>query len=150
MSGRRQPQQEIATPTVERLDYDRFFAPRPEARGQVESVSEDTPSTPAEEAAIERAYRDPVETVAEDSTLQQVGGAIGGAVTGLARGAGGLVAGVSQGVYEQLPAASDVGAAVGRAGVGAVAGLGGAIYEGIAGGEQTDEPIDRQGTSAGD
>jgi hypothetical protein len=88
-----------------------------------------------------------IETVAEDSTLQQVGGAIGGALGGiaggLARGAGGIVGGVAQGIGEQLPAASDVGAAVGRAGVSAVAGLGGAIYEGLAGGEQEDEPLDR-------
>ena len=91
--------------------------------------------------------RGQVETIAEDSTLQQVGEALGGAVTGLARGAGGLVAGVAQGIGRQLPSASDVGAAVGRAGVSAVAGIGGAIYEGIAGGEQADEPIDRQGTT---
>ena len=88
-----------------------------------------------------------IETVAEDSTLQQVGGAIGGALGGLAgglaRGAGGIVGGVAQGIGEQLPAASDVGAAVGRAGVSAVAGLGGAIYEGIAGGEPEDQPLER-------
>lgn len=128
-----------------------------EALGQedlpFQAIAEGTPE--AGERAL-REFRDSpiastgagqVDTIAEESTLQQVGGALGGAVTGavtgLARGAGGLVSGVAQGIGEQLPAASDVGAAVGRAGVRAVAGVGGAIYEGIAGGEPEDQPLDR-------
>ena len=131
MSGRPSPQQQQRG-----LEFDRFFAERP---GQTPPPAQGTPAG--------RPGGGQIETVAEDSTLQQVGGAIGeavtGAVTGLARGAGGIVGGVAQGIGEQLPAASDVGAAVGRAGVRAVAGVGGAIYEGIAGGEPEDQPLER-------
>lgn len=87
--------------------------------------------------------RGQVETVAEETTLQQVGGAVGGVVSGAARLAGGAIGGVGQGVYEQLPSAGDVGAAVGRGGVRAVAGVAGAVYEGLVGGEPEEEPIDR-------
>jgi len=90
-----------------------------------------------------------VDTIAEESTLQQVGGAVGGVVSGAARLAGGAIGGVGQGIYEQLPSAGDVGAAVGRGGVRAVSGVAGAVYEGLVGGQEEDEPIDRQGSSAG-
>ena len=87
--------------------------------------------------------RGQVETVAEETTLQQVGGAVGGVVSGAARLAGGAIGGIGQGVYEQLPSAGDVGAAVGRGGVRAVSGVAGAVYEGLVGGEPEEEPIDR-------
>ena len=76
----------------------------------------------------------------EPSYLEQAGGAVGAA----GRLAGGAAAGVAQGVYEQLPAASDVGAAVGRGGVAVVGGVGSAVYQGLMGAEPEVESIDRE------
>ena len=80
----------------------------------------------------------------------QVVGAVGGAVaTGVGaagRLAGGAVGGVAQGIYEQLPGAGDVGAAVGRGGARLVGGIASAAYQGLAGGAaepEPDQPIDR-------
>ena len=63
---------------------------------------------------------------------EAVGGAVAGVVGGGARLAGGAAQGVAQGLYEQLPAAGDVGAALGRGAVGAVAGAG-RLAAGVAG-----------------
>jgi len=101
-------------------------------------------STPPPRSRSPRA-RGQVDTIAEETTLQQVGGAVGGVVSGAARLAGGAIGGVGQGIYEQLPSAGDVGAAVGRGGVRAVSGVAGAVYEGLVGGEEEEEPIDRSG-----
>ena len=72
-----------------------------------------------------------------------------GGLAAVGQAAGGLAAGVVQGVGEQLPAASDVGAAVGRAGVRAVSGFGSAVYQGLRGsprpGEQTGGRLDPEG-----
>ena len=90
------------------------------------------------------AYGPPSAPQAEEpGYLQQGAQAVGGAVAGLAgagaRGVAGLASGVAQGLYEQLPSASDVGAAVGRGVVSGVAGAGrlaaGAV-EAALGGEQ--------------
>lgn len=54
---------------------------------------------------------------------EAVGGALAAGAGGAARLAGGVAQGVGQGLYEQLPGAGDVGAALGR---GAVAGIAGA------------------------
>ena len=102
-------------------------------------------STPPPRSRSPRQARGQVDTVAEESTLQQVGGAVGGVVSGAARLAGGAIGGVGQGIIEQLPAASDVGAAVGRGGVRAVAGVAGAVYQGLVGAEEEEEPLDRGG-----
>jgi hypothetical protein len=76
-----------------------------------------------------------------------------GGLAAVGQAAGGLVGGVVQGVGEQLPAASDVGAAVGRAGVRAVSGLGSAVYQGLRGsprpGEQTGGRLDPEGQVVG-
>jgi hypothetical protein len=74
----------------------------------------------------------------------QIVGAVGGAVgTGLGaagRLAGGAVGGVAQGIYEQLPGAGDVGAAVGRGGIRLAGGIASAAYQGLAGGAAEPEP----------
>ena len=104
-----------------------------------------TPPRSARSRTPPRQARGQVETVAEETTLQQVGGAVGGVVGGAARLAGGAIGGVGQGLYEQLPSAGEVGAAVGRGGVRAVSGVAGAVYEGLVGAEPEAEPIDRGG-----
>ena len=72
-----------------------------------------------------------------------------GGLAAVGQAAGGVVGGVVQGIGEQLPAASDVGAAVGRAGVRAVSGFGSAVYQGLRGspqpGEQTGGRLDPAG-----
>lgn len=64
----------------------------------------------------------------EPGLLQQgaeaVGGAVAGVVGGGARFAGGLAQGVGEGLVAQLPAAGDVGAALGRGAIAGVAGAG--------------------------
>ena len=62
------------------------------------------------------------------------------------RFAGGAVGGVAQGVYEQLPGAGDVGAAVGRGGVRAAGGVASAVYQGLSGTEPEPQPTPRSGT----
>ena len=104
-----------------------------------------TPPRSARSRTPPRQARGQVETVAEETTLQQVGGAVGGVVGGAARLAGGAIGGVGQGLYEQFPSAGEVGAAVGRGGVRAVSGVAGAVYEGLVGAEPEAEPIDRGG-----
>jgi len=116
-------------------------APSPDTT--LSSIRSGTPPRSARSRTPVRQARGQVETVAEETTLQQVGGAVGGVVSGAARLAGGAIGGVGQGVYEQLPSAGDVGAAVGRGGVRAVAGVAGAVYEGLVGAEPEAEPIDR-------
>ena len=70
----------------------------------------------------------PVPAAEGPGLLQQgaeaVGGAVAGVVGGAARLAGGAALGVGQGLLEQLPAAGDVGAALGRGAVAGVAGAG--------------------------
>ena len=73
----------------------------------------------------------------------QVVGAVGTGLGAVGRAAGGLVGGVAQGVYEQLPAASDVGAAVGRGGVALATGVGSAVYQGLSGAAPEPEPTPR-------
>ena len=77
---------------------------------------------------------------------------VGGLAT-VGQAAGGLIGGVVQGVGEQLPAASDVGASVGTAGVRAVSGIGSAVYQGLRGsprpGEQTGGRLDPEGQVVG-
>ena len=73
-------------------------------------------------------------------------GVIGGGLAAAGRFAGGAVGGVAQGVYEQLPAASDVGAAVGRGGVRAAGGVASAVYQGLSGTEPEPQPTRRGGT----
>tara|TARA_R110002072_G_scaffold125706_1_gene261973 strand:- start:688 stop:3384 length:2697 start_codon:yes stop_codon:yes gene_type:complete len=74
---------------------------------------------------------------------EAAGGAVAGVVGGAARLAGGVAQGVGQGLYEQLPAAGDVGAALGRGAVAGVAGAarlaGGAVAGAIGGGEEEEE-----------
>ena len=71
---------------------------------------------------------------------EAAGGAVAGVVGGAARLAGGAALGVGQGIYEQLPAAGDVGAALGRGAVAGVAGAGrlaaGAVAGALGGGEE--------------
>lgn len=55
---------------------------------------------------------------------EAVGGAVAGVVGGGARFAGGLAQGVGEGLVAQLPAAGDVGAALGRGAIAGVAGAG--------------------------
>lgn len=70
----------------------------------------------------------PLPQVEEPGLLQQgaeaVGGAVAGVVGGGARFAGGLAQGVGEGLVAQLPAAGDVGAALGRGAIAGVAGAG--------------------------
>lgn len=83
----------------------------------------------------------------EPGYLQQGAQAVGGAVAGLAgagaRGVAGLAQGVAQGLYEQLPGAGDVGAALGRGVVSGVAGAGrlaaGAVQAAFGGSETGSE-----------
>ena len=83
----------------------------------------------------------------EPGLLQQgaeaAGGAVAGVVGGAARLAGGAALGVGQGIYDQLPAAGDVGAALGRGAVAGVAGAGrlaaGAVGAVVGGGEEEEE-----------
>ena len=92
----------------------------------------------------EQPYGPPPE---QPGLLQQgaeaVGGAAAGVVGGAARLAGGAALGVGQGIYEQLPAAGDVGAAIGRGAVAGVAGAGrlaaGAVGAVVGGGEEEEE-----------
>ena len=89
----------------------------------------------------EQPYGPPPE---QPGLLQQgaeaVGGAAAGVVGGAARLAGGAALGVGQGLYDQLPAAGDVGAALGRGAVAGVAGAGrlaaGAVAGALGGGEE--------------
>ena len=71
---------------------------------------------------------------------EAAGGAVAGVVGGAARLAGGAALGVGQGIYEQLPAAGDVGAALGRGAVAGVTGAGrlaaGAVAGALGGGEE--------------
>ena len=77
---------------------------------------------------------------------EAVGGAAAGVVGGAARLAGGAALGVGQGLYDQLPAAGDVGAALGRGAVAGVAGAGrlaaGAVGAVVGGGEEEEQDID--------
>jgi len=73
----------------------------------------------------------------------QVVGAVGTGLGAVGRAAGGLVGGVAQGVFQQLPAASDVGAAVGRGGVAFATGVGSAVYQGLSGAAPEPEPEQR-------
>ena len=83
----------------------------------------------------------------EPGLIQQAGQAVGGAVVGgiggAARLAGGAAQGVAEGGYEQLPAAGDVGAALGRGAVRAAGALGGAavgaVQGALGGGEEEGE-----------
>ena len=92
----------------------------------------------------EQPYGPPPE---QPGLLQQgaeaVGGAAAGVVGGAARLAGGAALGVGQGLYDQLPAAGDVGAALGRGAVAGVAGAGrlaaGAVGAVVGGGEEEEE-----------
>ncbi len=83
--------------------------------------------------------------IQQPTGLEQAVGAVGTGLGAAGRLAGGAVGGVAQGIFEQLPAASDVGAAVGRGGVRALSGVAGAIYEGLAGEEAEPEPTPRIG-----
>ena len=92
---------------------------------------------------------------AEPGLLQQGAEAVGGAVAGVAgagaRGLAGVAQGVGEGLVAQLPAAGDVGAALGRGAVAGIVGAGrlaagaaGAVGEAVLGGgeeeEEEDEP----------
>ena len=83
----------------------------------------------------EQPYGPPPE---QPGLLQQGAEAVGGA-----RLAGGAALGVGQGLYDQLPAAGDVGAALGRGAVAGVAGAGrlaaGAVGAVVGGGEEEEE-----------
>ena len=79
----------------------------------------------------------------EPGLLQQGAEAVAGVAGAGARLAGGVAQGVGEGLYEQLPAAGDVGAAIGRGAVAGVAGAGrlaagaaGALGEAVFGGEE--------------
>lgn len=83
----------------------------------------------------------------EPGLLQQgaeaVGGVLAAGAGGAARLAGGVAQGVGEGIVEQLPAAGDIGAALGRGAVAGVAGAGrlaagaaGAVGEAVFGGEE--------------
>ncbi len=84
----------------------------------------------------------------EPGLLQQGAEAVAGVAGAGARLAGGVAQGVGEGLYEQLPAAGDVGAAIGRGAVASVAGAGrlaagaaGAVGEAVFGqGEVEPEP----------
>ena len=84
----------------------------------------------------------------EPGLLQQGAEAVAGVAGAGARLAGGVAQGVGEGLYEQLPAAGDVGAAIGRGAVAGVAGAGrlaagaaGAVGEAVFGqGEVEPEP----------
>ena len=87
---------------------------------------------------------------AEPGLLQQGAEAVGGAVAGVAgagaRGLAGVAQGVGEGLVAQLPAAGDVGAALGRGAVAGVVGAGrlaagaaGAVGEAVFGGEEEEE-----------
>ena len=82
----------------------------------------------------------------EPGLLQQGAEAVAGVAGAGARLAGGVAQGVGEGLYEQLPAAGDVGAAIGRGAVAGVAGAGrlaagaaGALGEAVFGGEEEEE-----------
>lgn len=81
----------------------------------------------------------------EPGLLQQGAEAVAGVAGAGARLAGGVAQGVGEGLYEQLPAAGDVGAAIGRGAVAGVAGAGrlaagaaGAVGEAVFGGEEVE------------
>ena len=87
----------------------------------------------------------------EPGLLQQgaeaVGGVLAAGAGGAARLAGGVAQGVGEGIVGQLPAAGDIGAALGRGAVAGVAGAGrlaagaaGAVGEAVFGGEEELEP----------
>ena len=84
----------------------------------------------------------------EPGLLQQgaeaVGEALAAGAGGAARFAGGLAQGVGQGLYEQLPGAGDVGAALGRGAVAGVAGAGrlaAGAAGAVLGGEEEEEEL---------
>ena len=136
------------TPSEEQA-IDEFFVQNIASGSEVDPSPEAaTPLVSAARAAVRRRSQSPDRDrpIEEPAGLGgQALGAVGAGISGAARLAGGAVAGIGQGVFEQLPAASDVGAAVGRGGVRAVSGVAGAIYEGLAGGEAEDEPTPRIG-----
>ena len=84
---------------------------------------------------------------------QRAAGAVVGGLQTAGAAAGGLVGGVAQGIAQQLPAASDVGAAVGRGGVRLVGGIVSGIGQGLRGtpqpGEQTGGRLDPRGEVVG-
>jgi len=84
---------------------------------------------------------------------QRAAGAVVGGLTTAGQAVGGAVGGVAQGIAEQLPSASDVGAAVGRGGVRLVGGIASAAYQGLRGtpqpGEQTGGRLDPEGQVVG-
>ena len=86
----------------------------------------------------------------EPGLLQQgaevVGGAVAAGAGGAARFVGGVAQGVGEGLYEQLPGAGDVGAALGRGAVAGIAGAGrlaaGAAGAVLGGGEEEQAEAD--------
>ena len=72
----------------------------------------------------ENPYGPPEEPGLLQQGAEAVGGALAAGAGGAVRLAGGVVQGVGQGLYEQLPGAGDVGAALGRGAVAGVAGAG--------------------------
>ena len=84
---------------------------------------------------------------------QRAAGAVVGGLQTAGAAVGGALGGVAQGIGEQLPSASDVGAAVGRGGVRLVGGIASAAYQGLRGsprpGEQTGGRLDPAGQVVG-
>tara|TARA_R100000808_G_scaffold9716_1_gene26463 strand:+ start:1921 stop:3627 length:1707 start_codon:yes stop_codon:yes gene_type:complete len=109
-----------------------------------EGVRGETPERP------ERPLDRPPSSVTSSTAQQeeflpgQIVGAVGTGLGAAGRLAGGAVGGVAQGLFEQLPSAGDVGAAVGRGGVRFATGVAGAAYQGLSGVEPEPEPTPRQ------
>ena len=94
----------------------------------------------------ENPYGPPQEPGLLQQGAEAVGGALAAGAGGAARLAGGVAQGVGEGIVGQLPAAGDIGAALGRGAVAGVAGAGrlaagaaGAVGEAVFGGEEEQE-----------